>query len=376
MRRCLTLAACCLLVPNVQAADEKEVAVSQPIEREVTDYEDFTGRTDAVQTVDLRARVSGYLNKVHFRDGAQVKKGELLFEIDARPYKAELEQSETEVKKAEATLKLATAQYERAKALRERGTISAEEFDKYTAELEAAKGTLHVARAVLALRQLNMDYTQVRAPIDGRISRRLVDPGNLVKADDTHLATIVVVDPIYAYFDIDERTLLRWRKGLKDAGLAEDKVPVSMGLANEKDFPRRGTLDYADVRVDPKTGTLRMRAVFENPSKEIVPGMFVRCRLAMGKPYKARLVADKLIQNNRSGESCLKVVDEKGRRQLRNVTIGTRFGELRVILEGLKTGDQVIVVDSLDVKEGDTVKPRRVAMPGADKLGKDEKPDD
>ena len=372
MRGCLSVVACCFLVPSIRAADEKEVAVSQPIEREVTDYEDYTGRTDASQTVDVRARVTGYLVKVAFRDGAEVKKGDRLFEIDPRPYRAAVEQAEAEVKKAEAVLKLAQTQYERAKKIKERDpkVVSEDELDKLASELEVAKAMLVAVRAALEYHKLNLEFTQVRAPIDGRISRRYVDPGNLVKTDETLLATIVVVDPIYVYFDMDERGLLRWRKALKEARLEELKVPLSMALANEKGFPHRGTIDYADVRVDPKTGALRVRAVFPNVSKEILPGMFARCRLAMGKPYKALLVADKLI-GTLSGERCLKVVNEKGRWEYRKVIPGPRFGELRVIREGLKAGDQVIVIDSPDVKEGDTVKTRRVAMPGAEK----EKPD-
>jgi RND family efflux transporter MFP subunit len=265
-----------------------EVPVRQPLVREVTDYQDFTGRTEAVSQVELRARVSGFLDRVLFKDGADVKKGELLCEIDPRPYMAELQKAETRRAVEEAKLKRAEAEFKRAKALLPRQGISREDFDKIADDRAVAEAEVHAAMAECEAAKLNVAFTKVTAPISGRISRRLIDPGNVVRADETPLATIVSLDPMYVYFDVDERTALRmWRAAREGKAKAATELPVAMGLADEKGFPHRGKVDFADNRVDPKTGTLRMRAVLPNADGLLVPGLFVRVRLTTSEPHKA-----------------------------------------------------------------------------------------
>jgi RND family efflux transporter MFP subunit len=270
------------------AAAPPEVPVRQPLVREVADYEDFTGRTEAVSQVELRARVSGYLDKVLFKDGAEVRKGELLFEIDPRPYMAELQRAETHRAVSEAKLKQAETELKRATALLARQAISREEFDKIADDRAVAEAEVHVARAECEVAKLNLSFTKVTAPISGRISRRLIDPGNVVKADDTALATLVSLDPMYVYFDVEEGTALRlWRAAREGKAKRAAELPVAMGLADEQGYPHRGIVDFADNRVDPKTGSLRMRAVLPNADGLLVPGLFVRVRLTTSGPHKA-----------------------------------------------------------------------------------------
>jgi multidrug efflux system membrane fusion protein len=372
-------AGCCLLLPNLQGDDEKEVAVSQPIEQTVVDYEDFTGRTEAVQSVDVRARVTGYLTKIAFRDGEQVKKGDLLYEIDPRPYKAALDQAQAELVVGEASLKLALAQYERLTVLKAKtpDAVSREDLDKAKAEVDIGKARLRARQAALEGHKINLDYTQLRAPMDGQISRTYFAVGNLILADQTLLATIVSQDPMHVYCDMDERSVFRWRRTFADSDVDKAKIPVSMGLAGETGFPHEGIMDYIDNRVDARTGTLRVRGVFANPKKELLPGMFVRCRLPMSKPYRALLVSqDAVFDSTRDGEHTVWIVNEKGKVEKRHVKLGQSVEKLRVVREGLKAGERVIVSRASDVRDGDTVKTRRVSMPGAPRrtADKEEKP--
>ena len=369
-RSVYVLASCCLLLPSARAADEKEVRVAQPIERTVTDHADYTGRTDAAQTVEVRARVTGYLLRAPFREGGEVKKGDLLFEIDPRPYKALVDKAQAEVAVARATQKEAKSEYERFKAINSKDsrTVTSTDLEKAETRMLRAEAELKAAEANLEMQKLNLDFTQVRAPIDGRIGRRAVDVGNLVEADKTTLATIVSQDPMCVYFDMDEVGLLRWRRALDDAGVTDkSKLPVFMGLAREDGYPHEGTIDSVDNRIDPKTGTLRVRAVFANPEpargrRLLLPGMFVRVRLPMGKPYKALLV-NRLAVWSVDGKDVVFVVNEKNKVEMRPVKLGPVFDELRVVTDGVKPGDWVVVARASAVDVGEVVKPRRVAMP-------------
>jgi RND family efflux transporter MFP subunit len=360
----------CLLCAVPVRADEKEVPVSRPIEQEVTEFADYTGRTQARETVELKARVTGYLVRVMFDDGAAVKKGDILAEIDARPYRAELERAQAKLTAAEAGLKLAGADRTRARNLVESKALSREELDRLELKAVQAESEVRVARAAVELAKLNLDYTKIIAPIDGHISRRYFDPRNLVKADETVMGTLFHTDPIYVYLDIDERNLLRLRRAWREAKLESAKVPVQVALVDEEGFPHQGTLDHVAGRVDPKTGTLRLRAVIANPRKEFLPGFFVRCRLAMGKPSQALLVSKDAISSEIGPKLVVMVVNEKGKIEARQVQVGQAVGELRVVKEGLKAGEWVVVGDRSKLRPGETVRTRRVAMPGAEEKAK------
>src|SRR5258707_5145951 len=245
------------------------VIVSHPLSETVTDYVDFTGRTDAVESVEIRARVTGFLKKVHFKDGAEVKAGELLYQIDDREYQADLDSATAELAMNQAHQAKATTDLKRTTALRDKGTVSAEEFDRADAAKKEADASVESAKAKQERARLNVEFSTIAAPIAGKISRTEVTEGNLVRSDNTLLTTIVSVDPINAYFDLDERTLLTVRKRMREGKLKveneEEKIPVEMGLATDDGYPNHGIVDFVDNRVNPATGTIRLRGVFANP---------------------------------------------------------------------------------------------------------------
>ena len=365
-----------LLLTGVSARAEEpppEVPVARAVLREVTDYEDFAGRTEAASRVELRARVTGYLVKTLVKAGAEVKKGDVLFEIDSRNYRAELDRAEAAVKVAEARLKLAEANHKRAKTLHDRKSISQEEFDRTTAEQVVAEGEVLVTKAVRALAQLNLDFTRVLAPIDGRVGRLTVTPGNLVEADKTILATLVSLDPLYVYLDVDERSALRL---LREAKGKAEKVPVAVGLADEEGFPRRGVLDFTDNQLNPDTGTLRMRAVLPNKDGLLMPGLFVRVRLAMGAPHKALTVPQKAVGKSFSSvlygreRWFVSIVNDKDVIEAREVALGPRAvvvgqwsDEWRVVTRGVKADERVVVGWPESLRPGMVVRPREGKKP-------------
>lgn len=336
-----------------------EVIVSLPVRKVVTDYEDTTGRLEAVKTVDVRARVTGYLEKVHFKEGAEVKENEVLFEIDARTYQAELARNEAAVLQAEAHLNRLKADYLRASTLRARNAIGREEFDKVSGDRDEAVAALEVARAARDVAKQNVNYTKVRALISGYISRHYIDAGNLVKADDTLLTTIVSQNPMYAYFDVDERTFLRMTR-LSQAGkmpASATGLKVMIGLADEEGFPHQGTVDFVDNRLDTSTGTLHMRAVFPNPGRMLTPGLFVRIRVPIGSPAPVIMVPEEALATDQ-GRKFLYVLDSDDKATYRPVKVGKLFEGWRVITEGLKEGERVIVDGLQRVRPGVPVTPK------------------
>jgi RND family efflux transporter MFP subunit len=348
--------------PSVKPPD---VVVARPLVRTVTDYEDFTGRTEAYRTIEVRARVSGYLNKVNFVEGSEVKKGEVLFEIDPRLFEAQLQRANAVLNQAQAHLRRLDQDLDRATSLLPRNAISREEYDKIAGDRSEAAAAVSVAKASVETAKLNLAYTKVVAPISGRISRRLLDPGNLIKADETVLTSIVSDDPIYAYFDIDERTLLRLRRMVRQTQaifVRKQNVPVMLGLSDEEGFPHVGKIDFSDNRLDPMTGTLRVRGVFDNPQHLLSPGLFVRIRLPIGHPYEAILIAEQALGTDQ-GQKFVYVVNEQNEVEYRRVQVGSVFDGLRVITEGLGKDERVIISGLQRARAGLVVEPRQVEMP-------------
>jgi RND family efflux transporter MFP subunit len=329
--------------PKPKAA---EVVVTTPITDTVTDYQDFTGRLDSTKTVDVRARVSGYVNDAPFKEGDLVKEGDLLFQIDPRTYQADFNQTVANVNQAIADKDLQEKNTVRAKKLGGTGAITQEEIDQIQGALEKANANVGAAIAARDHAKLYLDFTKVVSPATGRISRRLVDPGNMVLADNTILTTIVAEDPMWAYFDVDERTYL----DLVEADrLTGTKYPVRMQLANESDYIHEGYVDFVDNRLNGNSGTIRLRGVFPNPKHIFKSGLFVRIRLPIGKPYQAILVPDESILSDQ-GRKYVYVVNGEDKVEYRTVYPGQAVQGLRVIKSGLSTGDRVIVTGMQRVK--------------------------
>jgi RND family efflux transporter MFP subunit len=366
---CLGLTGCARTPSEAPAAAPPPVTVSYPVEREVTDYADFTARTAAVDSVELRARVSGYLDRVNFKEGALVKKGDLLFEIDPRTYRANLQVAEGSLLAREAQVERLSADLARGRRMLGTRAISREEFDKIVGDHHEAVAQRAALKASVERARLDVDFTRVTAPISGRISRYYVTVGNLVQAGDltggTLLTTIVSVDPMYAYFDVDERTALRVSRLIREgkARWPDDvEIPVSLGLANEQGFPHRGAINFIDNQVNPKTGTIRVRGVFPNKDDALRPGYFARVRVPIGVPYKALLVTERALDTDQ-GQKVVYVVDRDDKVVSRPVRLGALHDGLRVITEGLKPGERVIVTGLQQVRPGLTVDPKLVDMP-------------
>lgn len=342
-----------------------EVSVTRPVVREVTDHEDFTGRTEAAARVDLRPRVAGYLTSARFKEGNQVRQGDILFEIDPRPYQTQLDQALSQVDLSKATLRLARATLARDQALAKAGpgSVSPQQLDQDQAAADEAVARVKAAEASAEVCKLNLSFCKLNAPISGRIGQRLVDPGNLVNQDQTLLAVLVGEDPMYVYFDIDERTFLWVRRSNQKGKLEAGKLPVAVGLADEEGFPRQGVLDFTSDRVDPDTGAIRMRAVLPNKDNVLAPGLFVRVRLALGAPYKALLVSDRTIASDQ-GLKYVYVIDAENKVRYRRVMIGALQSDgLRVIAEGLKPDERVVSGRLHGLRPGMTVRPQEGDTP-------------
>jgi RND family efflux transporter MFP subunit len=343
------------------AGEPLPVPVTRPVAREVADHEELTGRTDAPNRVSLRARVTGYLKEALFREGDEVKQGQVLFVIDPTPYQAELDRAVAALRQAEAHLQLTDAAVKRVKALADRGAASPEEMDKALSERNAAEAEVRTAQAGRDAARLKVEYTRVVAPISGQVGRQLVTAGNLVRADEDILATILTRDPLYVYFDIDERTALRLRKAQQEGKRAE-KLPVWVGLAHEKGFPHRAVVDFMDNHVDSQTGTLRLRAVLPNKDGLFLPGMSARVRLAMGKPRPVLLVPAEAVLTE-DGAHFVFVVGDKDTVERRAVVVGREQGGQRVVTEGLKSEDRVITGHLRQLRPGMAVKPVEADKP-------------
>jgi RND family efflux transporter MFP subunit len=323
-----------------------QVYYTLPEPQLITDYEDFTGHTEAVKTVQVRSRVSGYLMKVNFEDGAEVAQGTVLFEIDNRPFVADLANKEALVVQSQRHVERLKSDFERAQKMVAANpkSISQEQFDQYRFDYIEAQAALKAATASRDLSQQNVDWAKVIAPISGKLSRRMVDPGNLVVADNTPLTTIVTEDPIYGYFDVDEHTLLRLHRLIEQGKIKKDlDSPVSLALSDEEGFPHPGTINFVDNQVDTQTGTLRFRGVFKNSDRVLSPGLFIRVRLPIGEPHQALVIPESAI-NTDQGRKFVWVVNDKKQATYTSIDVGSPYpGERRVVESGLNTGDRVIV---------------------------------
>jgi RND family efflux transporter MFP subunit len=354
----------------VPAAALTPVTVSYPAERYVTDYADFPARIAAVDSVEVRAHVWGYLQKVNFKEGALVQKGDVLFELDPRPYEALLNQAKAKVVQDEAQLKYDEAEYQRNQRLVASAAASRSDLDKTASAREVDRANIAADKAQVAARELDLQYTKVTAPVSGRVSRYNVTVGNLIQSGDqgggTVLTTIVSVDPVYAYFDMDERAVQRARHLLREGNPESSgatRVPLSLGLATEERFPHQGTIDFVDNQVNPKTGTLRVRGVFANKDEALTPGFFARVRMPIGPPREAVLVTDRALDNDQ-GQKILYVVNDKNEVVSHPVRVGALHDGLRVIEDGLNPGERVIVNGLQQVRLGAVVEPKLVPMPG------------
>jgi RND family efflux transporter MFP subunit len=342
------------------------VTVAQPLTEEIADYIDFTGNTAAIDSVKLVARVEGYLEKIHFKDGALVRKGDLLFTIQQTQYQAQLLQAEAQVASAKAELWHASTEYKRYSALLTKGAAAATEVDRWHAERDSAAASLAAAQAQVIIAKLNLGYTEVRAPFDGKIGRHLVDPGNLVGSagQQTTLAEINRINPIYVYFTINENDLLRIAErnpGARQGALNNIVVPAYYGLVNEDGFPHQGRLDFASISVTPTTGTLQVRAIFPNDTMNALPGLFARVRLAALHKRDALLVPGDAVSFDQQGEYVL-VIDDKNIVERRGVKTGQQMGDKLVIEDGLTADDWVIVDGLLQAIPGREVAPERKTL--------------
>ena len=339
-----------------------EVSVATVLSKEVRQWDEFTGRVVAVETVELRPRVSGYVERVAFKEGQEVRKGDLLFVIDQRPYQAALDRALAGLERARSEARLAQTQDARAQALIEVKAISREEFETRKAATAQGNAGVHAAEAAVASARLDLQFTQVRSPIDGRAGRAMVTTGNLAQADGTLLTTVVSLDPVHVYFEGDEQSYLRYnelaRKGERD----DSRNPVRVGLANEQGYPHQGTVDFVDNQVDPRTGTIRARAVLRNPDRVFTPGLFARVQLQGSGQFKAMLIDDKAVLTDQD-RKYVYVLGPHNAAVRKDVVLGRMIDGLRVVESGLTAKDKVIVHGVQKVFfPGMPVAPKQIAM--------------
>jgi multidrug efflux system membrane fusion protein len=342
------------------------VEVAGVIAREVIAWDEFSGRLEAVERVDIRSRVAGTVQSVHFREGALVKQGELLITIDPAPYAAEVDRAEAQVVAAQARVTYASGELDRARVLLEERAIALRERDERSNGLREADANLRAAQAALQSTRLNLGYTQVRAPVSGRVGRLEITAGNLVAAGPGApvLTTLVSVNPIYASFEADEQIVARALADLTGEGGERaqlDRVAVLMGTSATVDLPFRGRLQLVDNQVDAKSGTVRVRAVFDNRDGSLIPGQFARVRMAQPKTIAALLVTDRAVGTDQSKKFVM-VVGDDNRTSYREVTLGSPAEGLRIVSAGLKPGERIVVNGLQRIRPGAVVAPRVVPM--------------
>jgi multidrug efflux system membrane fusion protein len=348
--------------PASASAALPEVTVAEVIHRPLREWQEFTGRLQAVNTVEIRPRVSGYVDRVGFEDGAQVRKGQLLFQIDPRPFQSEVDRLVAERSRSRSDLELAQANRARAERLISAHAISREDYERLEAAATSAEGALGSIDASLQEARLNRAFTEVRAPIDGHVSRAIITAGNLVTSASV-LTTLVSDNPVYVYFDADEQTYLRYAKAQREAGQSDNGSGVYIGLADEEGYPHQAQLDFIDNQVDATTGTIRARAALANPDGRYTPGLFARVRLVGGEQHDSVLIEDRAVGTDLSKKFVLTVTPDN-RIEYRLVELGPQINGLRVVEQGLAPGDVIVVNGLQHVRPGQTVEATRVAMSG------------
>jgi RND family efflux transporter MFP subunit len=342
----LLTAACA--APAPPPAPPPQVTVAAAVARQVDEYDEFTGRLEAVDAVEVRPRVSGYVQRVAFSQGSEVRRGDVLFVIDPRPYQAELDRAAAELQRVRSQAQLARSEVERARTLVDKQAISREEFESRTSAVQEAAASIRAAESAVARARLDLEWTRVRAPIDGRVGRAEVTEGNLVQggaAGATRLTTLVSVDPIYLSFETDERTYLKHglvRAVANAAARGGERRTVQMALAGDTTFSREGQLDFVDNQLDATSGTVRARAVFANRDRSLAPGLFARVRLAGSTPTRAVLVRDAAIGTDQDRKFVL-VLKPDSTVEYRRVTLGPLAEGLRIVADGLTPGERVVV---------------------------------
>lgn len=344
-----------------------EVTVAKPLAKRITDWDEYTGRLIARERVEVRARVSGYLTEVHFKEGTEVKEGDLLFTIDPRPYEAAVQRAEAVLAQARTSADFAEVEARNVGTLRQGQAISAEEAERRLKSAAGEQAAVRAAEAELVAAKLDLEFTRIKTPISGRVSDARVTEGNLVTGgtkDATLLTTIVTLDPIYVDFEADERSALKYREmhrnGERKSALF-NTIPAEMALVSEKGWPHRGQVDFVDNQVNPSTGTIRGRAVFPNADRLMSPGFFAKVRIPGSGEYDGLLIRDSAVGDDQ-GSSYVWVIDAGNKAVYRPVKLGPLINGLRIVREGLKADERVVVLGIMSVRNGLQVKPALVNM--------------
>ncbi|MEM8867962.1 MAG: efflux RND transporter periplasmic adaptor subunit [Verrucomicrobiota bacterium] len=348
-----------------QAPAALPVQIANPLLKPVVEYADFTGRLEAVEMVDVKPRVSGYIESIHFAEGQKVKKGDLLFVIDPRPFQAQVNRLKAQVTQAEAALNLANSNLKRSEKLIESSAISQEEADIRKSEALQAEADLAAAEAELKAVALDLEFTQVTAPIDGIADRHFVTAGNLVTGDQTSLTTLVPHDPIYAYYEVDERTFLRGVRNYFDGEApgrgSNTRIPAYLGLDDEEGFPHEGVIDFASNQLDPNTATITIRALFENDNEFLTPGLFARIRVPATKEKESILIPDTAIGSDQSVKYVW-VVTPENTPERRSLELGPIHEGYRIVRSGLTTKDRIVVKGIQFIRPGTPLDPQETEI--------------
>ncbi|MBB2496014.1 multidrug efflux RND transporter periplasmic adaptor subunit MexE [Aquipseudomonas ullengensis] len=358
----LVLSACGKAPENAAQQPAAKVSVAEVIQQPINEWDEFTGRLEAPESVEVRPRVSGYIDRVAFREGSLVKKGDLLFQIDPRPFEAEVKRLQAQVQQARASQTRTANEARRGERLRQSNAISAELADARASTALEAQAAVAAAQAELDNAALNLSFTRITAPIDGRVSRAEITEGNLVGAGQSLLTTVVSTDKVYAYFDADERVFLKYVELARQSGSqTRDASPVYLGLSSEDGNPHLGQLDFLDNQVNPKTGTIRGRAVFDNRDGQFTPGLYARLKLVGSGTYSAALIKDEAVGTD-LGKKFVLVLGKDNTVQYRAIELGPKVEGLRIVRNGLAKGEQIVVNGLQRAMPGATVDPQAVPM--------------
>nr|WP_314483930.1 efflux RND transporter periplasmic adaptor subunit [uncultured Pseudomonas sp.] len=356
----VALGACSKTPDAAQAPTAPKVTVAKVIEQPINEWDEFTGRLEAPETVEVRPRVSGQIDQVAFTEGAQVRKGELLFQIDPRPFQAEVRRLEAQLQQAKASAIRSANEARRGERLRDSNAISAELAESRNSAAAEARAGVDAIQAQLDLARLNLSFTRVTSPINGRVSRAQFTAGNIVTADITPLTSVVSTDKVYAYFDADERVYLKYTQ-LARQGQRGQTTPVYLGLTNETGNPHLGQMNFVDNQVNPRTGTIRGRAVFDNQRGEFTPGLYARLKLVGSAQYDAVLINDEAVGTD-LGKKFVLVMDKDNKAAYRAVELGPKLEGLRIVRSGLAKDDRIVVRGLQRVRPGSQVTPEEAPM--------------